>query len=147
MVRPVGKQGERKNVYLSKETIDIIDEMSKVEGLNFSQFIDMAVTQIRETENPQILLEKIQQQIIIKEKEINELKQKEIEIREIITGIDKWKKNLDKKRTEAITIITRKLLNNEIVEAERIAKTWSRIIHCSYIDLINEASVQMGGGI
>jgi hypothetical protein len=147
MVRPIGKQGERKNVYLSKETIDIINEMSKVEGLNFSQFIDMAVTQIRETENPQILLEKIQQNIIIKEKEMNELKQKEIEIREIIKGIDKWKNNLNKKRTEAITIITRKLLNNEIVEAERIAKTWSRIIHCSYIDLINEASVQLGGGI
>ncbi len=36
---------------------------------------------------------------------------------------------------------------HEVVEAERIAKTWSRIIHCSYIDLINEASVQLGGGI
>lgn len=147
MVRPIGKQGERKNVYLSKETIETIEEMSKIEGLNFSQYIDMSIAQMRESENPQILLDKVQQSIIMKEKEIQELKAKEIEIRQLINGISKWKNNIQNKRKDAIKIITNKILRNEQIEAERISRVWARMLHTNYNDLLAEAISLIEKGI
>ena len=147
MVRPIEKQGERKNVYLSKEVVDTIEEMSKVEGLNFSQFIDMAIMQMKESENPQIALEKVQKEILIQEKELQELKVKEIALRKIIMNADKWRQELYKKRNDALKIIRNKILQNETIEEERVSKTWGRILHCSHIELLNEASLEISKGI
>lgn len=139
MVRPIEKEGERKNYYLDKHTIKTIKYASSLNDCSASQFIDYLASQWRYELNPVEELKNLNEKKKKLKEELNELENKEQEVIKRMETIHKWQLEKKKKKPHAIENIARKIMNREHMDAESLAKNWSRMLGVPATQLIFEA--------
>ncbi len=114
-------------------------ELVKLEKMSKSAFIEMLILRWDEGINPESKLNSL-----INERERVDLKLKYIdnklkETGEHITFLNKIKRNKNRKRPEAISIIEKLMMENKLEEAERVSKVWQRQTGISSFELLLEA--------
>jgi hypothetical protein len=139
MARKKVKDWKQANFSLDTETIKKLEDISNFEGVSKAQMIDFLVHNWDIGLDYNEKLKKLQSD---KEEQQAKLAKIEEEINRTIKFLalmGDWNKNKISKKSEALKIIKRKLLNKEFEEAERISKTWQRICGVPSIELLIEA--------
>lgn len=125
---------------LSEEVIQKLEELSDFEGMNKSELIEFFIknwdTGINPTEKLIKLTtdrKKLQNQLNIIDKQIEEISKQ-------ITLFEDWKKQKNGRKSQAIMVIERKMIERDNVEEiEKVAKTWQRMTGIPAIELLIEA--------
>lgn len=139
MPKPKTKDGKNKNYYLDKETITEISESAGLHQMSASSYLDFLIQKEKLNRNPMQEIQKIQ-----KEKEIAQLKVKELEKKEKklvneAAKLHEWQQAKKAKKPQALKIIGLKILEKDFESAEHIAKTWSKMTGVPALELILEA--------
>jgi hypothetical protein len=138
-MKPKTKDWKIKAFSLDRDSITKLEEISNLEGLSNSQMIDFLITNWDSGLNPNDKLKDLQRK---KEQILNNLKDIDNQINKTINQItlfNDWKDQKRTKKSNAIRILERKILNKEYAEAERVAKTWQGICGIQSIELLIEA--------
>lgn len=134
---------KRKTFSLSLDAIDKLKEGCNFMGLKESQYIEFLIIQHAESLDPLEKLEESNKRI----KQLRESLKKEEEVymscSKDLQQYQKWLKEKQDKKPQAINILKRKLLDRDILEVERKAKVWSKILGISPLNLIAEAQEEL----
>jgi hypothetical protein len=129
----------RKGFSLSTEAIDKLKEGGNFYGLKDSNYIEFLIMQQAETLNPIHQLSKSNNRIKEMREELRKEEQKNQEYANNIIKYQKWLKEKQQKKPGAISALQRKILENDDVSVERIAKQWGMRLGVSPITLIADA--------
>lgn len=151
------KGSQRKNIYLDSEVIDILENGALMNGLSVSKFISQLAYEWQHTTNPldeinhlKTEKSKIQQELDLIERQfkykLDKIESREGEAISRANKLQEWKEEKNKQRPKAIECISRKILENQPQEAERIAGTWSRILNIPQTQLLIESMNFIKGG-
>lgn len=139
MARIKEREWEKVGFNIDPEINERITELAQFEGVTRSNFIELLVSRWDEGINPQSKLNSL-----FKKREIlqAELHGMDSEITKLTTEISAWdasKRDKAKRKPEAIRILTGLLENNEVEQAEKIARFWQTKTGISSFELLMEA--------
>lgn len=139
MPKPKSKNWKQKNFSLEEDIIFKIKELAEFENMSESEFVEFIVLNWDSGINPEDKLNLL----LRKRKEISAAMNKiENEIKVVsdqIAMFNEWRKEKLSKRSNAIEILERHLLNKDFDEAERISRVWQKMTGVSSIELLMEA--------
>lgn len=147
MARPNKKDGVTKSVYLGRDILTKAENITNRKNISLSELIEISIANYIDNIDYEKEIFKKQQEIQKIDEEKNKLLKEEQKIRELWIKNLSWKEQLNKKKQDAIRIIMGKITKNQIAEAEQIARTWGRIIHINYEELLAEATTLLSSGI
>ncbi len=124
---------------LDKDTCEKLSEIANYEGVNKSEMIDYLIKNWDSGTNPNERLKYLQKEKKIIQEKINKIDEEIDKTIKKITLFEDWKKQKNGRKSQAIMVIERKIINNQIEEAETIARTWQRMTGIPAIELLIEA--------
>lgn len=130
---------KKKTINLSEEAIEKLKEGCKFSGLNESNFVEFLIMQQAESIDPILKLQNINKRIKELRTELIFEEEKSQKLTEDFAKHQKWLKEKQSKKPQALRIITTLISRKEYVEAERKAKVWSRILGVSPVTLLVES--------
>lgn len=139
MSRTKQKEGKSKLFYLENETIEEIRRCATLINLSDSSYIDFIIKREKLNRNPIFKIKDIQLKKQELQLKIQEMEKQEKQAVEEADKLHNWQEAKRIKKPQAIKILQQKILNNELEEAEEIAKTWSKLTGISPIELLLEA--------
>lgn len=134
---------KHKTYNLSDSTVYKLEELSKFEGLNKSEFIEFLIENWNTGINPTDRLTKILDERKNLSKKLLELDNQIEELNKQIKTFEEWKKIKQSKQNTAIQVIKRKILERDFEGAELISKTWQRITGVSALILLTKAQEEL----
>lgn len=114
-------------------------ELAKFEGVNNSEFVEMLITQWDSGINPEIKLNDLLNKRKLAQGKINQI---DIEIKELsdqLVIFNEWKNQKNRKKEDAVKILEKVLIGNDIEEAQRISKFWQKTTGVPAFQLLIEA--------
>ncbi len=128
---------------LDEEIKNMVKELAGFENMSQSEFLsflvknwDTGINPINKLNNILLDRKKLSLQIEAKDKEIDILT-KQIKI------FENWKKQKSEKKTDAIRVIKRKIMEKDFEGAEKVSKVWQRMTGISALELLYEANKQL----
>ena len=140
MARPKVKDSIKVNFNLDRELVKRMKELAEFEGLTQSNFIEILILKWDEGINPESKLNTLLQNRNLKDVELSKI---DIDIKKVsdqITLFNDLKRQKLRKKPEALKIIEQRLLNDDMVGAERVARSWQKNTGISAFELLLEAS-------
>lgn len=138
---------KRKTFSISEAAIEKLKEGCNYRDMNESAYIEFLIIQEAEQLNPIEKLNSIHKEILTKRKELETLEEKHSKIANEFSLYTNWLEEKRKNKPNAINNITRMILENRQVEAEKIAKYWEKRIGISAVQLIAESLQNIKKGI
>ena len=140
MARPKVKDSIKVNFNLDRELVKRMKELAEFEGLTQSNFIEILILKWDEGINPESKLNTLLQNRNLKDVELSKI---DIDIKKVsdqITLFNDLKRQKLRKKPEALKIIEQRLLNDDMVGAERVARSWQKNTGIPAFELLLEAS-------
>lgn len=140
-MRPRKKEGKVISINLDVREIELMDfDMGREGFKSRTEYLGWLITSRNYQQNPAEYLKRLERD----EQEFQEqIKKIRLKRKEAIRNLD-LVKEIDlmklQKRSEAIKIIERKIIEEGVFVAEQFARNWSRMLNCSYSELLLEAS-------
>ena len=131
------------NLSLNPSINEKIRELSKFEGVTKSEFVEILVHQWDSGINPEIKLNELLNERKLIMGKVNELDIKIKEVSDQLVIFNEWKNQKDKKKGDAIKILERILLKNDIEEAQKISKFWQKKTGIPAFELLVEAKTNI----
>ena len=125
---------------LDPEVKEKIKEIATYENISKTELVEFLVKNWDSGINP---TNKLNNLLLDRKKVTKQLEEIDNQIgiiTEQIKLFDTWKKEKNKKKSQAIEILQRKFLNKDFEEVERISKVWQRMTGIPAIELIAEAT-------
>jgi len=124
---------------LNPEIKEKIEEISKSEAMSQTEFLEFIVNNWESSNNPtERLINLNKERETLKEK-MNLLDGEIKKTTEHLKLFETWKKQKYVKKSDAIKVLQRVILNKNFEKAEQIAKTWQRMTGIPAIELLIEA--------
>ena len=139
MAKPKTKDWKVQAFSLDKDTCEKLNEIANYEGVNKSEMIDYLIKNWDSGTNPNERLKYLQKEKKLIQEKINKIDEEIDKTIKQITLFEDWKKVKSNRKQQAIQIIERKIINNQIEEAETIARTWQRMTGIPAMELLIEA--------
>jgi hypothetical protein len=139
MAKPKTKDWKVQAFSLDKDTCEKLSEIASYEGLNKSEMIDYLIKNWDSGTNPNEKLKSLQKEKKILQEKTSKIDDEIDKTIKQITLFEDWKKVKNNRKQQAINIIERKIINNQIEEAEIIARTWQRMTGIQAMELLIEA--------
>jgi len=138
---PKNREGtwQRKGFSLGDESVEKLKDGSKYYGLNESNYVEFLIMQQAESLDPLKQLEVSNKEIKGTRELLREQEAKNTEISRGLHAYQEWLKKKRDKKPEALRVLIRKIQSKEYEDAERVAKSWSRMLGISPIQLLAEA--------
>ncbi len=121
----VKPNSQHKLFNLDKDVIVLIEEVSKINGMNQGEFIEFLVNSWDESINPINRLKKLRKNKRSLSTEIIELEKSENEILDSLQKLEGWRKLKQEKRPEVIDNLVRMIKQGRSEDAEVVAKSQS----------------------
>ena len=131
------------NLSLDPAINEKIKELSKFEGVNKSEFVEMLVTQWDSGINPEIKLNELLNERKVIMGKVNQLDIKIKEVSDQLIIFNEWKHQKSKKKEDAVKILEGALLKNDPDEAQRISKFWQKKTGIPAFELLVEAKTNI----
>jgi hypothetical protein len=142
---PRKKERDWKKVNFSIDPIanEKLTELSKFEGVNKSEFIEILIHQWDSGVNPEIGLNNLLNKRKAIMAEVNQLDIKIKEVSDQLVIFNEWKHQKSKKKEDAVKVLERILLKNDFDEAQRISKFWQSKTGIPAFELLVEAKTNI----
>lgn len=140
MARPKVKDSIKVNFNIDREIVQRMKELTEFEGLTQSNFMEMLILRWDEGINPESKLNTLFQKRNLKDAELKKIDMDIEKVSSQITLFNDLKRQKLRKKPEALKIIEEKLLNDDPIDAERIAKLWQKNTGIPAFELLLEAS-------
>ena len=116
-----------------------LKELSKFEGVNKSEFIEMLINQWDSGINPEIKLNDLLSQRKLMQGKINEIDITIKGVSDQLIIFNEWKNQKEMKKENALNIIERSLMSHDFEETQKISKFWQKATGIPAFELLVEA--------
>jgi Arc/MetJ-type ribon-helix-helix transcriptional regulator len=143
-MRSKTKEGKIASFNLSTEEIELMEAaVSMGPYKSNSEYIGWLIRSNERRENPAKQLKQLEEEELKIREKIDEIKEKRNEIIKHIDLCKQMEIARNKKRPEAVKILQRKIIEDGILEAEQIARNWSKRIDVPASELLAEAMIKV----
>jgi len=125
---------------LSLEAIEKLKDGANFHHLKNSRYIEFLIMRESETLDPIKQFENSSKKIKELREKLKEEENKNSQIAKKLTDYQKWIKQKQDKKPEAIRILQRMIVDKRYQDAERVAKTWGVMLGISPMELLFDAN-------
>jgi len=138
------EEKKAKLIYLTNTETELLEKGVQMEGFKSnSEYTGWLIKNHHQSINPAKFLKELEEQEEKLQEKIKEIKLKKKEIIRILELNKEIEIQKNRKRPEALRIIKERLRNQDVFEAERLAKTWALMLNTSATELLTESMIQI----